>query len=125
MLLLSREEQNPRMNIYNYLHELVKLRSEYPVLAKGKLRHIYPMNNLYLLVKYYEDSIAVIIINSSDEDIKLDYSMMKKFLPQAESLFNLKSHTEINLELDSPLVITKMNSEIFLVNKSESKSNKK
>jgi neopullulanase len=116
------ESQN---NIYNYLHELVKLRNEYPVLAKGKLRHIYPMNNLYLLLKYYEDSIAVIIINSSDEDMKLDYSMMKKFLPQAESLFNLKSHAEINLKLDSPLVITKMNSEIFLVNKSAINLNKK
>jgi glycosidase len=112
-------------DIYNYVNELLRLRNEYPVLSQGKFRHIYPSENLYVLLKYYEDDIGVIIINSGDEDISLDYSIIKKYLPEAERLFNLKSNEEINLKMDTPVVINKMDAEIFLVNKTTSDSNKK
>jgi glycosidase len=112
-------------DIYNYLHELLKLRSEYSVLSQGKLRHIYPADNLYLLLKYYEDDVVMIIINSGEDDLYLEYSMLKKYLPEAESLFNLKSDEKINLKLDTPLLINKMDAEIFLVKKTISDSNKR
>jgi glycosidase len=112
-------------DIYYYLNELLKLRNEYPVLSLGKLRHIYPADNLYMLLKFYEDDIAVIIINSGDENILLEYSQIKKFLPEAERLYNLKKEEEIILKTESAFVINKMDAEIFLVNKTSSDSNKK
>ena len=112
-------------DIYNYLHELLKLRSEYSVLSQGKLRHIYPADNLYLLLKYYEDDVVMIIINSGEDDLYLEYSMLKKYLPEAESFFNLESDEKINLKLDTPLLINKMDAEIFLVNKTISDSDKR
>ncbi len=112
-------------DIYDYLHELLNLRNEYPVLSQGKLRHIYPENNLYILEKFYEDEIAVVIINSSDEDFDLEYSMVKKYLPEAETLLNLKTNEEFNLNEQTRMKINKMSAEIFLVNKSTFDSNKK
>ena len=35
-------------DIYNYLQELLRLRKEYPVLSKGKLRHIYPLMKMFM-----------------------------------------------------------------------------
>jgi neopullulanase len=112
-------------NIYNYLNNLLILRNEYPVLSKGKLRHIYPADNLYILEKFYGDDIALIIINSSDNDITLDSTKIKEYLPEAKMLFNLKSEGEIILNAETQVKIKKVSSEIFLVNKSAINLNKK
>jgi len=112
-------------DIYNYLQELLKLRNEYPVLSQGRLRHNYLTDNIYVLIKFYKDVIAVIIVNSGEEDISLEYSTITKYLPEAERIFNLKSNEEINLKLETSLQINKMDAEIFLVNKTASDSNKK
>jgi glycosidase len=111
-------------DIYNYLNELLKLRNEYAVLSLGKLRHIYPSDNIYILLKYFQGAIAAIIINSSDKDFDLEYSMIKKYLPEAESLLNLKTNEEFNLNKQNVVKINKMDSEIFLINKTKSDSNK-
>lgn len=104
-------------DIYNYLQELLKLRNQYPVLSKGKLRHIYPYENVYMLIKYYEDEIAMILINSGEEKISLDSSQIKMFLPEASGLLNLKSNEEIDLNLDDHLIINNTTTEIFLIRK--------
>ena len=104
-------------DIYNYLQELLKLRNQYPVLSKGKLRHIYPYENVYMLIKYYEDEIAMILINSGEEKISLDSSQIKMLLPEASGLLNLKSNEEIDLNLYDHLTINNTTTEIFLIRK--------
>ncbi|HSW56071.1 MAG TPA: alpha-amylase family glycosyl hydrolase [Ignavibacteriaceae bacterium] len=104
-------------DIYNYLQELLLLRKGYPVLAKGKLRHIYPAENVYILLKYYNEEIAMILINSSEEDISVESALIKKFLPEAEGLLNLKSQEEINLKSIDHFAMEKMTVEIFLIRK--------
>ncbi|MGB5287470.1 MAG: alpha-amylase family glycosyl hydrolase, partial [Ignavibacteriaceae bacterium] len=101
--------------IYDYLQELLKLRNNYPALSKGKLRHIYPADNVYVLIKYYKDDIALIIINSGEKDILLEHSQIKLFLPEAGVIFNLKSKVEFNLDVDDQLEIQKMTAELFLI----------
>lgn len=121
----EQERSEVENDIYNYLNELLKLRKEYPVLSEGQLRHIYPTDNFYIILKYHKDDIALILINSGEEDIYLDYSMIKKYLPEAEFIFNLKSKSEIILDEDISITLKKMDAEIFLVNKTASNTNKK
>ena len=102
-------------DLYEYLQELLRLRNEYPVLSKGKLRHIYPADNDYVLIKSYEDQMAVIFINSGEEDILVESPQIKMFLPEAKELINLKSKEEYNLELVEQFSVKKMTAEIFLV----------
>jgi len=104
-------------DIYNYLNELLILRNEYPVLSKGKLRHIYPAENVYVLLKYFNEEIAMILINSNEEDISVESSLIKKFLSEAEGLFNLKSQDEINLNSVDHFAVDKMTADIFLIRK--------
>jgi neopullulanase len=104
-------------DIYNYLQDLLKLRDQYPVLSKGKLRHIYPFENVYALLKIYEDEMALILINSNEEELSLESSQIKMFLPEAKGLFNLKSKEEINLNSTNSFTLNKMTAEIFLIRK--------
>jgi neopullulanase len=114
----TREARTEAENdLYDYIQKLIKLRNEYPVLSKGKLRHIYPAENVYVLLKYYNEEIAMILINSSGEAISVESSLIKKFLPEAGILFNLKSKEEIKLYDDTQIEINKMSAEIFLIRK--------
>ncbi|MDZ7623095.1 MAG: alpha-amylase family glycosyl hydrolase [Ignavibacteriaceae bacterium] len=100
-------------DLYDYLQSLLKFRNEYPVLSKGKLRHIYPAENVYILLKYYNEEIAMILINSGEEDISVESSLIKKFIPEAEELINLKSQDEINLNSIDHFAMDKMTDFIF------------
>lgn len=103
--------------IYEYLSQLLMLRQEYPVLSKGSLRHIYSADDVYLLVKELEDETALIFINASEEDLPIQPSQLKIFLPGSNVLLNLKSEEEINLNQDAQVIISKLTAEIFLVRK--------
>ncbi|MBP1683751.1 MAG: Alpha-amylase, partial [Ignavibacteriaceae bacterium] len=81
-------------DLFDYLKMLLKLRNEYPSLSKGKLRHIYPFDDIYILIKNYEDEMTMVLINSREEEFSIESSQIKKLLPEAESLFNLKSKEE-------------------------------
>jgi len=108
--------------IYNYLQELLKLRNEYPVLSKGKLRHIYAEDNIYILEKFYGDEQAVIFINSGSEDFNIESSFAKKYLSDVKTLINLKTNEEIILDSLTQVNIGIMSAEIFLVNNPSSNS---
>jgi glycosidase len=104
-------------DLYNYLSELLKLRSEYPVLSKGKLRHIYLSENVYLLIKELDDETGLIFINASENDFSLRSEHLKTFLPEAQSLINPKTSNGFNLEKESSIIINNMTAEIFLIRK--------
>ena len=103
--------------IYNYLTNLLALRNKYPVLSKGNLRHIYPQENIYYLIKEYEDDSAIIMINASDEEFTITNSQLRTFLPEAKSLINLKTNKQFDLSIDTHISLTKVSAEIFLIRK--------
>jgi glycosidase len=113
----EKERTEAEKEIFNYLQELLRLRKNYPVLSKGKLRHIYQSDNIYFLIKELEGESAVVIINSSENDLLFQFSQLKMFLPDFNLLLNLKSNEEINLNREEQIILNKLNAEIFLVRK--------
>lgn len=104
-------------DLFNYLKESLSLRNEYKSLAKGKLRHIYPYDDVYILIKSYEDETTMVLINSREEELSLESSEIKKYLPEADELLNLKTKEEIKLDAVQNIKINKMTAEIFFIRK--------
>nr|MCU0364922.1 cyclomaltodextrinase C-terminal domain-containing protein [Ignavibacteriaceae bacterium] len=104
-------------DLFNYLQELLKLRNEYPSLAKGKLRHIYPLEDIYILVKTYEGETTMVLINSREEEVSIQTAQIKKFVPEANELVNLKTKEETNLNSVDNFNVNKMTAEILLIRK--------
>jgi glycosidase len=102
-------------DIYNYLHELLNLRNEYPVLKKGKMRHIYPGGDIYIIIKKYLEDTAVIIVNAGDKKFPLNPMQINTFLPQAMTLRNLKTDEKWELSTGKILSMDRTSAEIFLV----------
>ncbi|MEJ2195588.1 MAG: alpha-amylase family glycosyl hydrolase, partial [Ignavibacteriaceae bacterium] len=68
------EKQN---EMFYYLKELLKLRQEYPVLSKGKFRHIYFGEDLYVIIKTYEGEQALVIMNTGEKEITVQSSQIQ------------------------------------------------
>jgi len=103
--------------IYNYLHELLNLRNKYSVLYKGSLKHIYLAENIYLLIKEYEDETALIIINASENELNINPIQLKVFLPEVKGLLNLITKEDYEVDLIDKFTINKVTAEIFLIRK--------
>jgi len=108
------EQEN---ELYDYLTELLKLRKEYPVLSKGKMRHIYSGGDLYVINKFIEDEQAIIILNTGEKNITITTSQIKMFLTDVNKLSNIKSSKEFKLNDGKPLILTGLTAEIFLLKK--------
>ena len=93
------------------------MRKEYPVLSKGSLRHIYPAENIYFLVKEYKDETALIIINALENELTINSTELKTFLPEAKGLQNLKTKEEYKLDVLNTFSINKVAADIFLIRK--------
>lgn len=104
-------------DIFYYVKDLFHLRNQYPSLSKGKLRHIYPFDDIYILIKSYDDEMTMVVINARGEDFSFESLQLKKYLPEANEIVNLKSNTEINLKTVDRFLINKMSAEIFLIRK--------
>jgi len=104
-------------DLFNYLQKLLKLRNEYPSLSKGKLRHIYPLENVYVLIKSDEEQVTMILINSREEELTVESSLIKKYLPEAQGLINIKTEEKIDLHSVEKFQVNKMTAEIFLIRK--------
>jgi len=101
--------------IFDYLIELLKLRKEYPVLAKGKMQHIYTGGDLYVVIKSDEDKRAMILWNTGEKDIIIQLRQLKLFLTDVNKLINIKSCEEYQLNSRESFTIPGLNTEIFLL----------
>jgi glycosidase len=103
--------------IYSYLSELLRLRKQYPELARGKLKHIYAGDDLYFLIKSFEEKTALITLNTAENDSPIPLSQLKVFFSDIKRLKNIRTGYNIDLEEEEYLNLNGYVSEIFLLEK--------
>jgi glycosidase len=110
------EERTKQENeIYDYLSELLNLRKNNPVLAKGKLKHIYSGDDVYLIVKTLGDEQILIILNTGEKQIPIPAKQIKMFLPQLDKLQNLKTNEVFDFKMNEILTLEKYSAEIYKI----------
>jgi glycosidase len=106
------EEEN---NIYNYLKALLNLRKDYTALSKGKLTHIYSRDNLYYLIKTFNEQKILIILNTGSESISLYPLQLKMVLKEPTMMKNIFSNKELDLKVETPINLEGYSANFFLV----------
>jgi glycosidase len=102
--------------IFNYLQTLLKLRKQYPALSKGKLTHVYAGDNLYYLIKNFEDEKIIILMNTGSENIPFYPTVLKMIIKDARVIKNLFTDEEINLDEDILIELQSYSAKIYKVN---------
>ena len=103
--------------IYNFIQQLIELRTEYKSLSQGTLKHYYPFNNVYTYFRQLNDESTMIVVNGNDEDVKVDLSAYKESLNNTKSLINLKTKETYNFSDSYSILIHSMSAQIFLLKK--------
>ncbi|MBT8386739.1 MAG: cyclomaltodextrinase N-terminal domain-containing protein [Ignavibacteria bacterium] len=101
--------------IYDYLGELLKLRKDNPVLAKGKLKHIYLGDDIYVIVKTLGDEQMLIILNTWEKQIPISTQHFKTFLPHLTKLQNLKTKEVIDIMIGGVITLEKFTADIYKI----------
>ena len=101
--------------IYNYLQTLLKLRKQYPALSKGKLTHIYSGDNLYYLIKTFEDEKILLLLNTGDKNIPFNPAALRMIMKDASIIKNLITEEDTNLNEDVLFDLEAYSTNIFLV----------
>jgi glycosidase len=102
--------------IFDYLTHKLKLRKEYPALSKGKLTHSYSGDNIYYLVKSYQDQKVLILMNVGEENVPFYPSLLKFILKDATVIKNLQKEEEIILDSDAKIELRGYSTEFYNVN---------
>ncbi len=102
--------------IFNYLQTLLKLRKQYPALSQGKLTHIYSGDNIYYLIKTFEDERILLLLNTGDENISFYPTVLRMIMQDASIIKNLITEEETNLNEDVLIDLETCSTNIFLVN---------
>lgn len=100
---------------YNYVTELLSIRSKYPALQSGKLLHFYPYNDQYIYFRILDDQKIMVVINNNDEQRSLDLSYVKHIIGENDVLTNIKTGERIFLDKANVPNLKAKSVELFLI----------
>ena len=101
--------------IFDYVSNLLKIRKEYPALAKGKLTQIYTGGDIYILLKEFNDEVMMLLINSGEKDIPYPTQQTLLFYPSAKKMINIKNMKENIINDTDTITLKAMNVEIYKI----------
>ncbi len=102
-------------DIFNFIHDLIQLRKNYPALSTGKLIHFPPVKDIYTYFRTLGKERMMIVVNNNKATSFADFTMMKNFVTEKSKLINLRTNDEIKLDYKMKLKIEGVRSEIFKV----------
>ena len=101
--------------IFDYVSNLLKIRKEYPALAKGKLTQIYTGGDIYILLKEFNDEVMMLLINSGEKDIPYPTQQTLLFYPSAKKMINIKNMKENIINDTDTITLKAMNVQIYKI----------
>ncbi len=99
---------------YNYVTELLNIRSKYPALQSGKLLHFYPFNDQYIYFRILDDQRIMVVVNDKDVQQNLDLNHIKHIVSD-DVVTNIKTGEKFLLAKDDVPAIKGKSVELFLV----------
>lgn len=103
--------------IYDYVTELLKIRSKYPALQSGRLLHFYPFNDQYIYFRILDDQKIMVVVNDKDEQRSLDLTHIKHIVGENSVLTNIRTGERFRLSENNIPILKDKSVELFLVEK--------
>lgn len=107
---------NYENDIFNFTKQLLELRKQYKSLAKGKLIHFYPFNNIYFYLRELNGESTLVVANDNDKEVELDFEKYPKTFTRFKKVTNLKTNEVFDLSLSRKILLKGKSAEIFLLN---------
>lgn len=101
------EQEN---EVFNYTRTLMQYRKNNPVIHTGRFVHFVPENNVYVYFRMNEDKKLMVVLNNSDQEVKLELSRFEECLHgqyEGTDIVNQKAVNlkEFSLDAMTPLIL--------------------
>ncbi len=84
--------------IFDFTKSVLNLRKEKNVFHTGKLLHFVPQDNVYVYFRYTEKDLAMVILNNSAKDVKVDFNNYVEVIGKEDSFIDAITKEMINKE---------------------------
>lgn len=101
-------------DIHDFFQKMLALRKAHPALAKGELIHFPPQNDVYIYFKKADDELIMNVINTGNNDAKIDLSKFSNIINGKINFINLYTSEDL-LNKNDILKIEGKKAEMFLV----------
>ena len=101
-------------DIHDFFQKMLALRKVHPALAKGELIHFPPQNDVYIYFKKADDELIMNVINTGNNDAKIDLSKFSNIIDGKINFINLYTSEDL-LNKNDILKIEGKKAEMFLV----------
>ncbi len=101
--------------LFGFIKELLHLRKSYPALAKGKMTHFPPENDVYTYFKTLRNEKMMIVINNNRTAMEIDMRPMKNMITEKNNIINIKTNEKYSISTEMKLKISPLSAEIFKV----------
>lgn len=113
----TKEGRNAKENeLYSFTKSLLELRKKYPAISKGELKHLPPLDNVYIYYKKLGNQIILVTLNGDDKKKEIEMSLIEKLCGKDLKLFDLLNDTTCEI-INGKLVLLPLSGNIFCVKK--------
>lgn len=113
----TKEGRSAKENdLYSYTKSLLELRKKYPALSKGELRHLPPVDNVYLYIRKLGGQSLLVALNGDDRKKEIDINLIENLCGKNFKLFDLINNGSAEI-LNGKLILRPLSGNVFSVNK--------
>lgn len=111
----TKEGRSAKENdLYTYTKSLLELRKKYPALSRGELKHLPPIDNVYIYSKKLGNQTILITLNSDDKKKEIDMNLIEGLCGKDLKLFDLMNNSASEI-VNGKLVLKPLSGNIFSV----------
>ena len=112
----TKEGRTGKQNdMFEYTKMLLGLRKAYPALQKGELKHLPPINDVYVYTRKLGGQTILVALNGSSSEKKYDMNYIYSLCGKDSKLKNLMNNSAAEIS-GGNLILKPMSGVIFLVN---------
>ncbi len=111
----TKEGRNEKENeLYNFTKKLLELRKKYPALSKGELKHLPPVDNVYIYSKKLNNEIFLIVLNGEDNKKEYEMSLIESLCGKNLRLFDLLNNSEAEV-INGKIILNPLSGTVFSI----------
>jgi neopullulanase len=111
----TKEGRSAKENdLYDFTKSLIELRKKYPALAKGELKHLPPIDNVYIYYKKLGNETILVVLNGDEKKREIDMNLLEDFCGKNLKLYDLMNNNSVEV-INGKLILQPLSENVFSV----------
>jgi glycosidase len=101
-------------DLFSFFKKIIELRKKYKSLSSGELKHLAPINNVYIYAKEFKNEKMLIMLNGDNLKKEVDGNIIENVCGKIMKLYDVVNKTYSNI-IDGKFIIEPLSANVFLI----------